>query len=74
MLSRIMRRINERWSLEEEMPGGTSYGHVFGRSVRLLFLLPITTDLFQLIGLVPTVDQGFDRLNHFKIERKEWGE
>ncbi len=82
MLSRIMRWIIKRWPreavlrwlLEEEMPGATSSGHIFGSSVRLLFLLPITTDLFQLICLIPTVDQGFDRLNDFKIERKEWGE
>ena len=76
MPSRIMRWINERWpldavirwSLEEEMPGGTSYAYVFGSAVLLTFLLQVVTGVFQFVYLVPTVDHGYDSLNYLRIE------
>jgi ubiquinol-cytochrome c reductase cytochrome b subunit len=50
------------------MPGGTSYAYIFGSAVLLIFLLQVTTGIFQLIYFVPTVDHGYDSLNYLRIE------
>jgi ubiquinol-cytochrome c reductase cytochrome b subunit len=76
MWSRIWQWINERWpldavirwSLEEEMVGGTSYAYVFGSAVLLTFLLQVVTGVFQFVYMVPTVDHGYDSLNYLRIE------
>ncbi len=76
MFSKILNWINDRWplnavirwSLEEEMPGGTSYAYVFGSCVLLIFLLQVITGLWQLLYFVPTVDRGYDSLNYLRTE------
>jgi ubiquinol-cytochrome c reductase cytochrome b subunit len=76
MLSRIMDWINERWplravlrwTLEEEMIGGSSYAYIFGSSVLLTFLLQVVTGIFQFFYVVPTVDHAYDSLNYLRIE------
>ncbi len=76
MPSRILRWINERWpldavirwSLEEEMAGGTSYAYVFGSAVLLTFLLQVITGILQFVYLVPTVDHAYDSLNYMRIQ------
>ncbi|HUL29479.1 MAG TPA: cytochrome b N-terminal domain-containing protein, partial [Thermodesulfobacteriota bacterium] len=76
MVSRMVSWINERWplnvvlrwSLEEEMPGGTSYAYVFGSCVLLIFLLQVLTGVWQLLYFVPTVDRGYDSLNYMRTE------
>ena len=76
MFSKILSWINDRWplhavirwSLEEEMPGGTSYAYVFGSCVLLIFLLQVITGLWQLLYFVPTVDRGYDSLNYLRTE------
>jgi ubiquinol-cytochrome c reductase cytochrome b subunit len=75
-VSRVLAWVNERWprravirwSLEEEMTGGTSYAYVFGSSALLLFLLQAATGIVQLIFMVPTVDHGYDSLNYLRIQ------
>ena len=57
-----------RWSLAEEMPGGSSYAYVFGSSVLLIFLLQVLTGVWQLLYFVPTVDRGYDSLNYMRTE------
>ena len=76
MFSKILNWINDRWplnavirwSLEEEMPGGTSYAYVFGSCVLLIFLLQVITGLWQLLYFVPTVDRGYTSLNYLRTE------
>ncbi len=76
MFLRIRGWINERWpldavirwSLEEEMAGGTSYAYTFGSAVLLTFLLQVVTGVFQFVYLAPTVDHAYDSLNYLRIE------
>ena len=63
MFSKISNWINVRWplnavirwSLEEEMPGGTSYAYVFGSAVLLIFLLQLITG-FMATALLRSYD------------------
>jgi ubiquinol-cytochrome c reductase cytochrome b subunit len=76
MFSRIVGWINDRWpldtlirwSLEEEMPGGTSYAYVFGSCVFIVFLLQVITGVWQLLYFVPMIDHAYDSLNYLRIE------
>jgi len=76
MFSKMLRWINERWplstairwSLEEEMPGGTSYAYIFGSCVLILFLFQVITGVWQLLYFVPTTDRGYDSLNYLRTE------
>jgi ubiquinol-cytochrome c reductase cytochrome b subunit len=76
MFAKIGRWIAERWpleaflrlSLEEEMPGGTSYAYVFGSSVFIVFLLQVITGVWQLLYFVPMIDRAYDSLNFLRIE------
>jgi len=76
MLSKIVRWINERWplttvirwSLEEEMPGGTSYAYIFGSCVLIVFLFQVITGVWQLLYFVPTTDRGYESLNYLRTE------
>jgi ubiquinol-cytochrome c reductase cytochrome b subunit len=75
MFSKIARWIDDRWplravirwSLEEEMVGGTSYAYIFGSSLFVVFLLQAITGIWQLFYFVPTVDQGYDSLCYLRI-------
>jgi len=76
MFSKIVRWLNERWplsavirwSLEEEMPGGTSYAYIFGSCVLILFLFQVITGVWQLLYFVPTTDRGYESLNYLRTE------
>ena len=76
MFSKVFQWIHDRWplnavirwSLDEEMPGGTSYAYVFGSCVLLIFLLQVITGLWQLLYFVPTIDRGYDSLNYLRTE------
>ena len=76
MLSKIVRWINERWplttiirwSLDEEMPGGTSYAYIFGSCVLIVFLFQVITGVWQLLYFVPTTDRGYESLNYLRTE------
>ena len=76
MLSKIVRWINERWplttvirwSLEEEMLGGTSYAYIFGSCVLIVFLFQVITGVWQLLYFVPTTDCGYESLNYLRTE------
>ncbi len=57
-----------RWSLEEEIPGGTSYAYIFGSCVLILFLFQVITGVWQLLYFVPTTDRGYDSLNYLRTE------
>ena len=76
MSSKILRWIDERWplnavirwSLEEEMPGGTSYAYIFGSCVLIVFLFQVITGVWQLLYFVPTTARGYDSLNFLRTE------
>jgi ubiquinol-cytochrome c reductase cytochrome b subunit len=76
MFAKTLRWINDRWplnavirwSLEEEMPGGTSYAYVFGSCVLLIFLLQAITGVWQMLYFVPAIDRGYDSLNYLRTE------
>jgi ubiquinol-cytochrome c reductase cytochrome b subunit len=76
MFSRVGRWVNDRWpldivirwSLEEEMPGGTSYAYVFGSCVFVVFLLQVITGVWQLLYFVPMIDHAYNSLNYLRIE------
>ena len=76
MFARIVHWINDRWplravirwSLEEEMPGGTSYAYIFGSCVLIVFLLQVITGLWQLLYFVPTTNQSYNSLNYLRTE------
>ena len=76
MFSKILRWVNERWplsgvirwSLEEEMPGGTSYAYIFGSCVLILFLFQVITGVWQLLYFVPATDRGYESLNYLRTE------
>ncbi len=76
MFSRVLRWINERWplapltrlALEEDMAGGASVAYVFGSAALILFLLQITTGIWQLLYYVPTLAQGYNSLNYLRTE------
>ena len=76
MFSKIVRWVNERWplsavirwSVEEEMPGGTSYAYIFGSCVLILFLFQVITGVWQLLYFVPTVDRAYNSVNYLRTE------
>jgi ubiquinol-cytochrome c reductase cytochrome b subunit len=76
MFQKIRRWINDRWplrpvirwSLEEEMAGGTSYAYIFGSSLFVVFLLQAITGIWQLFYFVPTVEQGYNSLCYLRIQ------
>ncbi|HXX33909.1 MAG TPA: cytochrome b N-terminal domain-containing protein [Thermodesulfobacteriota bacterium] len=76
MPSKILKWINERWplnavlrwSLEEEMPGGTSYAYIFGSCVLIVFLFQVITGVWQLLYFVPTTDRAYNSLNYLRRE------
>ncbi len=76
MSSKTTRWINERWplnvvirwSLEEEMPGGTSYAYIFGSCVLILFLFQVITGVWQLLYFVPSIDRGYNSVNYLRTE------
>jgi ubiquinol-cytochrome c reductase cytochrome b subunit len=76
MFSRVVHWINDRWplsammrlGLEEEMPGGDSFGYIFGSSVLATFLIQVITGLWQLFYFVPTINHGYDSLNYLRLE------
>ncbi len=76
MSSRVLDWINERWplksfvrlSLEEEIPGGSSYAYIYGSCVLMVFLLQIITGIWQLFYFVPEVNRAYDSLNYFRFQ------
>ena len=76
MFAKIVHWVNDRWplravirwSLEEEMPGGTSYAYIFGSCVLIVFLFQVITGVWQLLYFVPTIDRGYNSLNYLRTE------
>lgn len=68
MLSRISEWLNERWpiapfirwSLEEDIPGGSSFAYTLGSALIAVFLLQVITGILQLFYYVPTVESAYN--------------
>lgn len=68
LFAKMFRWVNDRWpldavirwSLEEEMPGGTSYAYVFGSCVFVVFLLQVITGVWQLLYFALSRQHLFD--------------
>jgi ubiquinol-cytochrome c reductase cytochrome b subunit len=76
MWQQIGRWLNERWplspvlrwSLEEDMPGGTSFAYIFGSALFLTFTLQVLTGIWQLFYYVPTADHAYDSLSYLRLQ------
>jgi ubiquinol-cytochrome c reductase cytochrome b subunit len=76
MFKKLLRWIDERWpltplinlSLEEEMPGGTSFSYVFGSATLIVFLLQVISGIWQLFYYVPTLDHAYNSLMFFRLQ------
>jgi ubiquinol-cytochrome c reductase cytochrome b subunit len=57
-----------RWSLEEEITGGSSYWYTFGSSALFLFVLQAVTGVWQMLYYVPTVDHAYDSVIYIRTQ------
>jgi ubiquinol-cytochrome c reductase cytochrome b subunit len=57
-----------RWSLEEDIPGGSSYAYVFGSANVILFLLLVVTGVLQLFYYVPTTDHAYESVMYVRLQ------
>ncbi len=72
----INRWINERWplssllrlSLDEEIPGGSSYFYTEGSAILIIFALQVVTGILQMLFYVPTIDHAYDSLSYLRTE------
>ena len=68
MLSRMWDWLNKRWpiapvvrwSLEEDIPGGSSFAYTLGSAVIAVFLLQVITGILQLFYYVPTIENAYN--------------
>jgi ubiquinol-cytochrome c reductase cytochrome b subunit len=76
MSSRIVDWLSERWpiravirwSLEEDMPGGHSFGYCFGASLLFIFFIQVVTGIMQLFYYVPTTDHAYQSVMYLRQE------
>jgi ubiquinol-cytochrome c reductase cytochrome b subunit len=76
MLSQIWIWINKRWpvstvirwSLEEEIPGGSSFAYTFGSALLAVFILQVTTGIIQLFYYVPSIGSAYDSVNFLRTQ------
>ncbi len=74
--SRIWQWLNERWpfsplinlTLDEEIPGGSSFAYTEGSAVLIIFILQAVTGVMQLFFYVPTIDHAYDSLSYLRTE------
>lgn len=57
-----------RWSLEEDIPGGSSFAYVFGSTNLILFLLLAVTGVLQLFYYVPTTDHAYESVMYLRLQ------
>ena len=76
MLSGIRKWLDERWplsylvhlSLDEEIPGGSSFAYTFGSALLAVFLLQVTTGILQLFFYVPDVKNAYNSINFLRTQ------
>jgi ubiquinol-cytochrome c reductase cytochrome b subunit len=76
MLSHIWDWLNKRWpfsavirwSLDEEIPGGSSFLYTFGSAILVVFLLQVTTGILQLFYYVPTVENAYNSVSFLRTQ------
>ena len=74
MLSQLWDWLNKRWpiepfmrwSLEEEIPGGSSFAYTLGSALIAVFLLQISTGILQLFYYVPTVQNAYNSVSFLR--------
>ncbi len=72
----INRWINERWplssllrlSLDEEIPGGSSFFYTEGSAILIVFAIQVVTGILQIFFYVPTIDHAYDSLSYLRTE------
>ncbi|MGO9612763.1 MAG: cytochrome b N-terminal domain-containing protein [Dissulfurispiraceae bacterium] len=55
-----------RWSLDEEIPGGSRFPYTLGSAIITVFLLQAVTGMLQLFFYVQTVDHAYDSLSFLR--------
>ncbi|MBF0559762.1 MAG: cytochrome b N-terminal domain-containing protein [Nitrospirae bacterium] len=68
--------INERWplsamvrlSLDEEIPGGSSFFYTEGSAILIIFLLQVITGIMQIFFYVPATDHAYNSLSYMRTE------
>jgi ubiquinol-cytochrome c reductase cytochrome b subunit len=76
MISRIWSWINKRWplstvirwSLEEEIEGGSSFMYTFGSALLAVFLLQVATGIIQLFFYVPYVENAYNSVSFLRTQ------
>ena len=76
MVSRIWSWINERWpvsavvrwSLEEEIEGGSSFMYTLGSALLGVFLLQVATGIIQLFFYVPYVESAYNSVSFLRTQ------
>jgi ubiquinol-cytochrome c reductase cytochrome b subunit len=76
MLSRIWKWLDERWplsylvrlSLDEEIPGGSSFAYTFGSALLILFALQVVTGILQLFFYVPDVRNAYNSITFLRTQ------
>jgi len=72
----INRWINERWplsnllrlSLDEQIPGGSSFFYTEGSAIFMIFAIQVVTGIMQIFFYVPTVDHAYDSVSYLRTE------
>ena len=72
----INRWINERWplnslvrlSLDEQIPGGSSFFYTEGSAILIIFAIQVVTGILQIFFYVPTIDHAYDSLSYLRTE------
>jgi ubiquinol-cytochrome c reductase cytochrome b subunit len=76
MLKPIWQWIDERWplsallrlSLEEDIPGGSSFAYTLGSATLIVFVIQAITGIWQLFYYVPAVDHAYDSVSYLRTE------
>jgi len=76
MLSGIRKWLDERWplsyfihlSLDEEIPGGSSFAYTFGSALLVVFLLQVATGILQLFFYVPDVRDAYNSISFLRTQ------
>jgi ubiquinol-cytochrome c reductase cytochrome b subunit len=76
MLSRIWKWLDERWplsyfirlSLDEEIPGGSSFAYTFGSALLIVFALQVVTGMLQLFFYVPDVKDAYNSVTFLRTQ------
>jgi ubiquinol-cytochrome c reductase cytochrome b subunit len=76
MLSRIWKWLDERWplsyfirlSLDEEIPGGSSFAYTFGSALLIVFALQVVTGILQLFFYVPDVKDAYNSVTFLRTQ------